>query len=151
MNDLSISDVLVKATRVMLKEYRSIRFFSHYERSERRISSNIIINIFEGILNDIKDSHPNGEHIYCILYRSFFQAHKFRRSQLCEVIGNSIVGRSVTISTLYRWQQDSIKIFAYALWTNSQFNDISINLFTSQELKENYDDIIKERKKLLFV
>lgn len=148
MNKDSISNVLVKATREMLKEYRSVKFFSNYENNERRINANIVVSIFDGILRDIRDSHPNGDKMYLVLYQSFFQPKYYKRTQLCDMIGNELMGRYITVSTLYRWQQEGIKIFAYALWTNPQFMDISINIFSSPDLKRDYDEICAEHKRL---
>ena len=144
MNEVSISSVLVKATREMLKEYSTIRFFSNYDNNERRINVNEIISIFETILDRIKSSHPNGEMLYMVLYQSYFHCKKHKRSQLCDILGTSLINRSVTESTLYRWQQMGIKVFAYALWTNPQFMDISMKIFTSSYLKKNYSEICLE-------
>lgn len=148
MNDVSVSDVLVKATREMLKEYSNIRFFSHYDKTERRINVNELISIFESILDRIKSLHPNGDKLYLVLYQSFFHSKKYRRNQLCEYVGNSLINRTITESTLYRWQQMGIKVFAYALWTNPQFSDNAMKIFNSLYLKENFFEICEEHKRL---
>lgn len=148
MNDVSISSVLIKATREMLKEYSTIRFFSCYDKNERRINVNEIISIFETILENIRSSHPNGDKLYLVLYQSYFHSKKFKRNQLCDNLGAVLVNRSITESTLYRWQQMGIKVFAYALWTNPQFMDISLKIFTSKYLKKSFNEICEEHNRL---
>lgn len=148
MNEVSISNVLVKATREMLKEYSTIRFFSSYDNNERRINVNEIISIFEAILERIRNSHPNGDKLYLVLYHSYFHSKRFKRNQLCDNLGAALINRSITESTLYRWQQMGIKVFAYALWTNPQFMDISMKIFTSPYLKRSFSEICEEHKRL---
>lgn len=132
----------------MLKEYTTIRFFSNYDNNERRINVNEIISIFEAILDTIKESHPDGDMLYMVLYQSYFNSKRYKRNQLCDSIGAALINRPVTESTLYRWQQTGIKVFAYALWTNPQFSDISMKIFTSPYLKKEYFEICEEHKRL---
>lgn len=148
MTNVSVSEVLIRATRDMLKEYSSIRFFSNYERNERKINANVIINLFESILRKIRESHPNGDKLYLVLYHSYFYSKKLKRNQLCDILGAELVNRTITESTLYRWQQNGIKVFAYALWTNPELVDITLSIFESPYLKRNYNAILEEHKRL---
>lgn len=147
MKDISISGVLVKATQNMLKEYTTIRFFSNYENNERRVSANVVVNLFESILKEIRASHPNGDRLYLVLYQSYFHPKKRRRHQLCTALGNELVNRGITESTLYRWQLEGTKVFAIALWSNPQFLDSTIKIFTSPYISSHYNEICEEHKK----
>ena len=148
MKNIFTNEVLVRAAKEILKEYAEMKFLVDYVPGEKQTKLNTVLNLMESVLERIRNTHPDGEKLYTVLFNCHFSGKKVNRTMLCEKIGMETAGRELTVSTLYRWQMEAIRIYACILWADPQFTDESLKLFQSTELKKDYSKICEEWKKL---
>jgi len=149
LKNLTISELLYRTTCEMLKEYSELRFFSSYDKIDKRVNTSEVIYIFDEILENIKNSHPKGKKYYAVLYNQYFRCGFYRKHKLCEIVGLEVSNRPITESTLYRWQVEAVCVFGGALWKHHQFSDFSLEVFKSEYVKQHINEIKLEHLRMI--